>query len=83
MSGSEGHDAPRERAISLDWGTVFGFLALLFAGFASWQAMNERVARLEGFADPQLHSKLARLEAGQDEILRRLDRIERHDGEKG
>jgi len=76
MSESE---ARAEQSFTLNWGTVFGFLALLFAGFASWQAMNDRVTRLEGYTDPQLQAKLARLEAGQAEILRRLDRMEQHE----
>jgi hypothetical protein len=81
MSETEGRVA--ERTLTLDWGTLFGFLALLFAGFASWQAMNDRVTRLESYTDPQLQAKLARLEGGQQEILRRLDRMERQEGERG
>lgn len=78
MSESE-HRA--EQSFTLNLGTVFGFLALLFAGFASWMAMNDRVTRLESYSDPQLQAKLAGLEAGQAEILRRLDRMERHEAQ--
>ncbi len=66
-----------EKPVTVNWGTVFAFLALLFAGFAAWQAMNDRVTRLEANAPVDLKAKLATLEQQNNEILRRLDRIER------
>jgi hypothetical protein len=72
MSGNE---AP----VTVSWSTVFAFLALLFAGFAAWQAMNARVTLLEANMAPNLREELAGLKAQNTEILRRLERIEDHE----
>ena len=71
MSGSES-------PVTVSWSTVFAFLALLFAGFAAWQAMNARVTLLEANMAPNLREELSALKAQNAEILRRLERIEDH-----
>lgn len=68
--------AMTERPITVAWGTVFAFLSLLFAGFMAWSAMSERVAVIETSVGNGLPEKMARLEAQNAEILRRLDRME-------
>ena len=65
-----------ETPVTVSWSTVFAFLALLFAGFAAWQAMNARVTLLEANMAPNLREELAGLKAQNTEILRRLERIE-------
>lgn len=71
-----------EAPVTVSWSTVFAFLALLFAGFAAWQAMNARVTLLEANMAPNLREEMSVLKAQNAEILRRLDRIERHDAEE-
>jgi hypothetical protein len=68
-----------ETPVTVNWSTVFAFLALLFAGFAAWQAMNARVTLLEANMAPNLREELAGLKAQNTEILRRLERIEDHE----
>lgn len=69
MSGNE---AP----VTVSWSTVFAFLALLFAGFAAWQAMNARVTLLEANMTPNLREELTTLKNQNSEILRRLGNLE-------
>jgi hypothetical protein len=69
MSGNE---AP----VTVNWSTVFAFLALLFAGFAAWQAMHARVIVLEANMAPDLREQLSALKSQNSEILRRLEQIE-------
>ncbi len=66
-----------EAPVTVAWSTVFAFLALLFAGFAAWQAMNARVTLLEANMAPNLREELTTLKNQNAEILRRLDSIER------
>lgn len=73
MSGSES-------PVTVSWSTVFAFLALLFAGFAAWQAMNARVTLLEANMTPNLREELTVLKTQNAEILKRLDRIEQSEG---
>ena len=69
MSGSE---AP----VTVNWSTIFAFLALLFTGFAAWLFMNQRVVALENNMAPNMREDIAVLKLQNSQLQQRLAQIE-------